>query len=126
MRSGTPAVGRTDSEASDAAVQVRDYALALSNLVPQASNERHAIFTVALVQELHRTVMRGDTGYHDVPGELRSRVVWIGGRDISYSTYNPTPPEDIAACVEETIRYMRCEGMQVMGQRLIVRSRNPR
>jgi Fic family protein len=56
-----------------------------------------------------------------VPGELRSRVVWIGGRDIAYSTYNPTPPDDIAACLEETMRYLRCEGMQAMQQGLIVR-----
>lgn len=110
-----------DPEASDAAVQVRDYALALGDLVPRARKERHAIFTVALVQNLHRTVMRGDAGYQDVPGALRSRVVWIGGRDIAYSTYNPTPPDSIAACLEDTMRYMRCEGMQAMQQGLIVR-----
>ena len=110
-----------DAEASDAAVQVRDYALALDDLVPRARKKRHAIFTTDLVQELHRTVMRGDKEYKDVPGELRSRVVWIGGPDIAYSTHNPAPPEDIARCLEETMGYMRCEGMQAMQQDLIVR-----
>jgi Fic family protein len=48
--------------------------------------------------------------------------VWIGGRgDIAYSTYNPTPPADIAACLEDTMKYMRCEGMQAMYQSFIVR-----
>jgi Fic family protein len=110
-----------DPAASDAAVQVRDYAIALDDLVPRAGKEEHAIFTTALVQQLHCTVMRGDAGYQDIPGELRSRVVWIGGSDIAYSTYNPTPPDDISTCLDETMSYMRCEGMQGMQHGLIVR-----
>ena len=110
-----------DAEASDSAVQVRDYALALDDFVPRARKEKNAIFTVDLVRELHRAVMRGDKEYKDTPGELRSRVVWIGGTDIAYSTYNPTPPEDIARCLEETTDYLRCEGMQAVQQDLIVR-----
>ena len=110
-----------DGEAADAAVQVRDYALALDDLIPRARNEKQKIFTTAFIQELHRKVMRGDKEYKDTPGDLRSRVVWIGGRDIAYSTYNPTPPEDIARCLEDTMDYMRCEGMQAVQQDLIVR-----
>jgi Fic family protein len=110
-----------EAEASDAALQVRDYALALDALVPYARDRKNTIFNIELVQELHRTVMRGDKEYEDVPGEFRSRVVWIGGAAIAYSTYNPAPPEDIVYCLEETMVYMRCEGMQAMRQDLIVR-----
>ena len=107
--------------ASDAAVQVRDYALTLDTLVPRARSEGHAIFTSGLARELHCAVMRGDTQYQDVPGELRSRVVWIGGGDIAYSTYNSAPPDDIAATLEDAMHYMRCEGMQPMQQSLVTR-----
>jgi Fic family protein len=110
-----------DTDAVGAALQVRDYALALDDLVPQARRRGNAIFTADLVRGLHRTVMRGDKDYKDTPGELRSGVVWIGGGEIAYSTYNPTPPEDIADCLEETLDYMRCEGMQAVQQDLIVR-----
>jgi Fic family protein len=110
-----------NTEASDAAVQVRDYALALDDFVPRAAKAKNTIFTTDLVRDLHRTVMRSDKNYKDVPGELRSRVVWIGGNDIAYSSYNPSPPEDIARCLEETMDYMRCEGVQAIGQDLIVR-----
>lgn len=111
-----------DGGQNDAAVQVRDYALALDDFVPRARAEKHKIFTTGLVQDLHRTVMAGDTRYKDEPGEFRSIVVWIGGGgNIAYSTYNPTPPEDIAACLEQTMDYMRFEGMQQMTQSLIVR-----
>lgn len=113
----------TDGDKVSAATkQVRDYALALDALVPQAAGEGHGIFTATFIKELHRIVMRGDTEYKDIPGECRSRVVWIGGRgNIAYSTYNPAPPEDVMACLEQSAAYMRCKGMQAMAQNLITR-----
>jgi Fic family protein len=100
---------------------VRDYALALDAFIPRAREEKNGIFRAELVQELHRLVMRGNKDYEDVPGEFRSRVAWIGGPDISYSIYNAAPPDDISHCLEETMEYMRCEGMQSIQQDLIVR-----
>jgi Fic family protein len=88
----------------------------------RARAERHALFTVQFVQDLHRAVMKGDADYQDVPGELRKIVAWIGGAGhIANSIYNPTPPDDIPACLAETMTYMRCEGLQAMAQSLIVR-----
>jgi Fic family protein len=111
-----------DSEQGDAAIQVRDYALALDDFLPRARAERHALFTVEFAQDLHRAVMKGDTDYKDVPGELRKIVAWIGGAGhIANSIYNPTPPDDIPACLAETMTYMHCEGLQAMVQSLIVR-----
>lgn len=111
-----------DDGATDAARQVRDYALALDELVPRAQQEGYALFSVDLVQGLHKLVVRGDAEYQDVPGEFRSRVVWIGGKgDIAYSTYNPTPPDDVLACLKDSVDYMRNQGMQAMTQNLITR-----
>lgn len=111
-----------DGTATDAARQVRDYALALDSLVPEAQREGPSIFRLDLVRRLHRHVMRDDREYHDVPGELRSRVVWIGGgRDIAYSIYNPPPPENVEACLAETLEYMRTEGMHSMNQGIVTR-----
>ena len=114
-------IEETDAEQSDAAVQVRDYATALDNFVPRARAQKHKIFTIDLVQDLHRTVMAGDTAYKDKPGQLRNVVVWIGGTNISYSTYNPTPPEDIPECLEQAMDYMRFEGMPQVNQGFILR-----
>ena len=107
---------------SEAILQVRDYASTLDRLLPIARARGHEIFDVSLVQDLHRSVMRGDSGYRDEPGALRSTVVWIGGAgNIAYSTYNPTPPDDIANCLAQTTEYMRCAGLQAMQQNLIAR-----
>ncbi len=109
-------------ERRDAARQVRDYALILDRLVPQAAAQGPAIFTRELIAELHRAAMRSDRDYGDVPGVLRDRVVWIGGvRDIAYSLYNPAPPARVPACLDDSIAYLRAEGMQVMTQSLIAR-----
>lgn len=111
------------AETSTATMQVRDYAIALEGLVPEARKAGRSLFTPNLVQRLHRTLMASDPDYEDVPGELRTRVVWIGGTrtDISRSTYNPTPPDRIAACLGDTLRYMRCDDDQDLSQSLITR-----
>ena len=110
-----------DADAGEAAVQVRDYARTLETLLPGAREQGRAVFTVDLVSDLHRSVMAGDPHYKDVPGALRQVVVWIGARDIAYSTYNPAPPEDVPGCLAASMAYMRGEGMQVMQQSLITR-----
>jgi Fic family protein len=109
-------------DARDAARQVRDYALTLERLLPLAAGQGPSFFTSDLVAELHRDAMRGDRDYRDVPGELRTNVVWIGGvRDIAYSTYNPAPPEDVEKCLAESMAYLRGQGMQMMAQSLLTR-----
>lgn len=111
-----------DGGASSAAKQVRDYALALDAFIPRARSEGPKIFSLELVKELHRCVMRDDPGYADVPGEFRTRVVWIGGRgDIAYSIYNPPPPSAIERCLNDTIAYMRDDDLQSMRQSLLTR-----
>ena len=70
------------AEAKDAAIQVRDYALALDEIIPRARSEKHCIFTVDLVKELHKKIMAGDSDYKDVPGELRK-----SGRLVRWRAY---------------------------------------
>lgn len=109
-------------DAQDAARQVRNYAVALDDLVPAAAKEGYSIFTVDLIRDLHRAVMQDDSDYKDVPGELRTRVVWIGGAgNIAYSSLNPPPPDEVGTCLAQTVDYLRNEGMQQMTQGIITR-----
>ncbi|SFV16052.1 Fic family protein [Methylobacterium sp. 174MFSha1.1] len=106
--------------------QVRDYALSLDRLLPQAREHGPAIFDLDLIRRLHAEVMRSDPDFADVPGEWRRSVVWIGGTgNIAYSTWNPPPPDRIAGCLAETVDYLRNEGrkdiLQAMTQNLVVR-----
>lgn len=88
--------------------QVRDYALCLDALVPEAKRQGVSVFSASLIRELHCAVMKGETTYLDTPGEIRRKVVWIGGRgNIAYSTYNPTPPDDVPRCLSESVAYIR-------------------
>lgn len=111
-----------DDGARDEVRQVRNYAVALDGFIPKAAADGYGVFTMDLVKDLHRAVMKDDPDYQDVPGELRTRVVWIGGNGgIAYSSLNPPPPADVPDCLAETVDYLRNEGMQQMAQGFITR-----
>lgn len=111
-----------DDGARDEARQVRNYAVALDGFIPKAAEDGYSVFTMDLIKDLHRAVMKDDPDYQDIPGDLRSRVVWIGGnRDIAYSSLNPPPPADVPDCLAQTVDYLRNEGMQQMTQGFITR-----
>ena len=102
--------------------QVRSYALGLETFLPYAREQGRAVFTLGVVRNLHRAVMKADPDYRDMPGELRERVVWIGGRgDIAYSVFNPPPPADVEACLAETVAYMRGDGYEDLQSTILVR-----
>lgn len=108
-------------DARQATRQVRNYALALDDFLPAAAEQGYGIFTAELLRDLHRAVMKDDPDYQDIPGQLRTRVVWIGGGNIAYSTLNPPPPDDVLACLAACVDYLRNEGMQQMTQGLVTR-----
>ena len=111
-----------DTSGQYAAGQVKDYALCLDEAIPRAIAIGPSVFTEALVRDLHRSVTRGDPDYRDTPGALREKVVWIGGHgNIAYSTYNPTPPEDIAQCLSDNIAYMRGDADELYAPGVITR-----
>lgn len=113
-----------DEERATVAKQVRSYALALDEIVPQMRQAGPEAFSTELISRLHQRTMRDDLDYKDIPGELRCRVVWIGGGgsgDIAYSTYNPPPPDQVKVCLTALVEYMRCQGMQVMTQGMLTR-----
>jgi len=109
-------------ESRGEAEQVRDYALVMESVIPQARASGPEIFDLQFISDLHRALMIHDPDYRDVPGELREKVVWIGGlRDIAQSTFNPPPPKEVPRCVADTISYLRDEGMQAMSQSIVER-----
>lgn len=102
--------------------QVRSYAISLEKWLPSFKEDGYSLFTKEVVCELHRAVMREDVFGRTDGGELRHQVVWIGGKGhIAYSTYNPTPPEEIEICLEQSLNYLRSDGIHGMAQGLIVR-----
>jgi Fic family protein len=78
-------------------------------------------FSLEFIQALHRNLMARDPDYRDVPGELRTCVVWIGAAGIEHSAFNPPPPARIAACLEDHIAYLRTDGLQQVKQSIVVR-----
>jgi len=110
-----------DAEVDSETGLVRDYAVALEHFLDLIATRKRNGFSLELIQALHRNIMARDPDYEDVPGEWRKRVVWIGGRGIEHSVFNPPPPARVKACLEDHSAYLRTDGLQQVTQSIIVR-----
>lgn len=111
-----------DEEASDAEIQVRDYAIALEAALRDVEQTGTDAFTIHTMEHLHQSLMRGDSAFvkkHGPPGQFRRKQVRIGGTSFANSIFNPPPYADVLQCMTDQISYLRCEGMQVMNQSII-------
>lgn len=95
------------AEGSPAGRQALAYARALEREIPRAIALGRRIFTRELLQGLHRAVVADDAAYEDLPGAFRERVVWVGGRAIEHSIWNPPPPAAVEECIDQTLAYLR-------------------
>lgn len=112
----------TQDEAAGTAVrQVRKYATTISRFIKQTHRQRNAVFSAKMIRRLHKRIMEDDPDYKDLPGDLRVVSVWIGGREMAYSIFNPPPASEVASCLEDNVRYMRAEGLHAIQQSLITR-----
>lgn len=111
-----------DADASDADKQVRDYAIALEAALQDVEANGHDAFTIHTIEQLHQSLMRGDSSYvarHGQPGHFRRKQVRIGGRDFGSSIFNPPPYSDVLGCMADQISYLRADGMQHLNQSII-------
>ena len=112
----------TQDEAAGTAVRlVRRYATTVSRFIKQAHRQGNAVFSAKMVRRLHKRIMQDDPDYRDPPGDLRAVSVWIGGREMAYSIFNPPPASEVESCLEDSVRYMRAEGLHAIQQSLITR-----
>jgi len=86
---------------------VRDYALAISDLMPIAKDKKVGVFNIDFIKQAHHDLMVQDPDYRDPPGDLRTQTVWIGGRDIAYSTYNPPPSDNVQSLLNEYCEWVK-------------------
>jgi len=101
--------------------QVKSYALTLERHLGNVERNGHDAFSVALLRDLQRDVVKDDKSYKGTPGKIRQHVVYIGTGHISRSTYNPAPPANIHECLRDQIAYLHCNGLQQLHQSIIVR-----
>lgn len=110
-----------DEEARAEVRQVRKYATTVSRFIKQANRKGNDVFSSKLVRRLHKRIMQDNPDYKDTPGRPREVSVWIGGRDMAYSIFNPPPASAVVDCLEDNVRYMRADGLHAVQQSLITR-----
>ena len=100
--------------------QVHDYAETIETLLPTIT--KPGDITLDAIFRAHEGIMRNDPDFSDPPGQVRPVVVWVGGGgDISRSIWNPPPPDDTLACLNDTVEYIRDDGEVVMHQDIVTR-----
>ncbi|WP_244553887.1 Fic/DOC family N-terminal domain-containing protein [Bradyrhizobium arachidis] len=60
-----------DNGARDETRQVRNYAVALDRFIPRAAKEGYGVFTMDLIRDLHRAVMKDDPDYRTFPATFK-------------------------------------------------------
>lgn len=110
-----------DEDARAEVRQVRKYATTVTRFIKRAQRQGNDVFSAKLVRRLHKRIMQDDPDYRDIPGRVREVSVWIGGRDMAYSIFNPPPAIEVPGCLEDNVRYMRAEGMHAIQQSIITR-----
>jgi len=99
---------------------VRGYAMALESRILTVPKKGLSIFSVDLIQALHRETLPLDPSFRGVPGKLREsteEVVVIRGRtrDPRDSIYNPTPPRHVSRCLAEVMTWFRDRELATAG-----------
>jgi Fic family protein len=77
--------------------------------------------TKDLIRVLHRTLMRGVTGYRDIPGEFRTIQNWIGSGNIYDASLVPPPPEHLDACLDDLSGLLQYQAEGVAEISIVVR-----
>ncbi len=90
---------------------VRSYASSLEKILDKAYTKGESIFTIDLICQLHKNIVKNDPNTYGIPGKLRTpnqpgSIVTIGGGiRMENSIYNPTPPSEVKRCLEEVIEW---------------------
>lgn len=81
-------------------LEIENYVNAANTALAALKNER---ISVALIQHIHRTLLKGVRGEKLIPGELRGAQNWIGPHKckIEDATFIPPPPSEIVGLLED-------------------------
>lgn len=105
-------------------LETRGVTIALDHGLGLIREHGRNAFTTDMILTLHAKLSERINGFRGAPGAIREEVVWIGGAgwDPSTSTWNPPPPADVAACLDDTLRYIRDEPEDISQFSIIVRA----
>ena len=80
--------------------EVINYIRAMDDGLARTSRE---LFSLEILQEIHRTLLKGTRGGKKEPGKIRTVQNWIGprGSNLYSATFIPPPPEKVPELLEE-------------------------
>ena len=62
-------------------------------------------FSLPLIKEIHKILLKGVRGEHKTPGEFRISQNWVGGTSIQTANYIPHPVEEMKTAMHELEKF---------------------
>lgn len=85
-----------------------NYVKALQFGLQEVAQKGAEVLTTRFIQDLHALLMKGMTGYSDVPGSLRTGQNWVAGLRVYDAKFVPPPPDRVSECLEDLVHMLRC------------------
>jgi len=89
--------------------EVCNYLDALTYARGQLSDPKGLPFSMRLLNETHKRLMRGVRGAEKMPGKVRRSQNWIGGTRLGNAVYVPPPPHALAESLSAFENYLHAE-----------------
>ncbi|MBI4403295.1 MAG: Fic family protein [Deltaproteobacteria bacterium] len=87
-------------------IEVCNYLDALEYGKKQLLDPKGLPFSLRLIRELHKRLMRGVQGSMKAPGEFRTTQNWIGGIRPGKAHFVPPPPNEMMSCLVELEKFL--------------------
>lgn len=114
-------VSEDDSDLAEGVISVRSYAHALEGIFDHAYKNKESIFSLSTICHLHAEIMKKDSSYLGIPGNLREpdkpgALVYIGGlHRPEDSIYNPVPAQYVAKSLEKVLAWYSNKDLAAKG-----------
>lgn len=89
--------------------EVCNYLVALEYAKKELKSSKGLPFSLRLIREMHKRLMKGVRGQNKMPGEFRNSQNWIGGPRPGLARFVPPPPEQMKAALTEFEKFLHAE-----------------
>lgn len=117
----TPTDLSESGQGPDEHVAVRGYAAIMDELIEEAIIKKEKIYSLNLIERIHRRIVEHDPKSLGTPGKLRTpghpgSIVTIGGLSRKEdSLYNPAPPQHVKRCLTEYLAWLKDAELAMRG-----------
>lgn len=98
-------IGEIDEDTPNDHQEITNYIAAINHGLKRTKEEDFP-FTLRLLREVHKKLLKDARGQHKAPGEFRQSQNWIGGATINTASYIPPAVEDMLPVLDNFEKFI--------------------